>query len=196
MNNLRRRVLIIDGHPDPAPGRFCHALAQAYADGAVESGREVRRINVANEDFGFIRSASQFGLPPDSEFILRSQADFRWAEHIVIVFPLWLGATPALLKAFIEQVARGGLIAEADRLGWSSRLGGRSGRIIVTTGMSAWAYRWIFLAQGVASMKRSIFHFAGIRPLRICYFGDMASALRDTQELRLAHVAALGRQGR
>ena len=31
-----------------------------------------------------------------------------WAEHIVFVFPLWLGTMPAMLKAFLEQVMRPG----------------------------------------------------------------------------------------
>ena len=30
-----RRILIIQGHPDASQRHFCHALAQAYAEGAV-----------------------------------------------------------------------------------------------------------------------------------------------------------------
>lgn len=32
------RLLLIDGHPDPDPARFGHALADAYAAGAAEAG--------------------------------------------------------------------------------------------------------------------------------------------------------------
>ena len=35
-----------------------------------------------------------------------AQADIGWAQHIVLFFPLWLGDMPAVLKAFLEQVAR------------------------------------------------------------------------------------------
>ncbi|WP_348630216.1 NAD(P)H-dependent oxidoreductase, partial [Mesorhizobium sp. M7A.F.Ca.US.002.01.1.1] len=31
-----------------------------------------------------------------------------WADHILFVFPLWLGTMPAMLKAFLEQVMRPG----------------------------------------------------------------------------------------
>ena len=33
----------------------------------------------------------------------------QWAQHLVLMFPLWLGDMPALMKAFLEQVARPGL---------------------------------------------------------------------------------------
>ncbi len=44
-----RWVTIIQGDPDPAGDRLCHALADAYALGAV-GGHEVMRIEVARLD--------------------------------------------------------------------------------------------------------------------------------------------------
>jgi putative NADPH-quinone reductase len=35
-----RRILIIQGHPDPQCGHFCHALAARYAEGASDERRE------------------------------------------------------------------------------------------------------------------------------------------------------------
>jgi hypothetical protein len=32
---MSRRLTIIQGHPDPAGNRLCHALADAYAGGAA-----------------------------------------------------------------------------------------------------------------------------------------------------------------
>lgn len=31
---MSERILVIQGHPDPAGGHFCHALAQAYLEAA------------------------------------------------------------------------------------------------------------------------------------------------------------------
>ena len=52
-----RRILLIQGHPDPKGGHLCHALAQAYADGAAEAGHKLRRVEVAQLDFPLLRSA-------------------------------------------------------------------------------------------------------------------------------------------
>lgn len=38
------RIALIQAHPDPAGGHLCHALAQAYADGAREAGRSARVV--------------------------------------------------------------------------------------------------------------------------------------------------------
>ena len=56
------------------------------------------------------------------EAIRRSQDEVRWAEHLVIVFPLWLGALPALLKAYFEQLFRPGFAFSG-----SLEKGGRKG---------------------------------------------------------------------
>jgi hypothetical protein len=44
---MPRRLTIVQGHPDPAGNRLCHALADAYALGAAAAGHEVMRIEVA-----------------------------------------------------------------------------------------------------------------------------------------------------
>lgn len=42
-----RRILLIQGHPDPSPRRFCRALAEAYEEGARDAGHDVRLLDVA-----------------------------------------------------------------------------------------------------------------------------------------------------
>src|SRR3546814_9849412 len=59
-----------------------------------------------------------------------------WADHLVILYPLWLGDVPALLKGFLEQILRPGFAIDEGSTGMSAKLlTGRSARIIVTMGM-------------------------------------------------------------
>jgi putative NADPH-quinone reductase len=189
-------VLIIDGHPDMKRERFCHAIADSYAQGAAEGDHDVRRIDVARLDFPLLLDASHFGMPPDTDCIRAAQSDFKWADHVVLIFPIWLGALPALLKAFLEQVARGGLIAEANRRGWRPRLKGRSARVIATMGMPELIYRWIFGAHAVAALKAEFLRFAGLSPVRATLMGAADSVSPDVRARRLARVRALGRMAR
>ena len=46
-----KRISIIQGHPDPDEGRFCRALARAYAGGAESAGHSIRWVNVATLKF-------------------------------------------------------------------------------------------------------------------------------------------------
>ena len=92
-----QRILLIQGHPDASAPHLCHALAQAYAQGAIAAGHEVREIEVAAIDFALLRSQHEWelGLLPAS--LKPAQADIGWAQHIVLFFPLWLGYLRALL---------------------------------------------------------------------------------------------------
>jgi putative NADPH-quinone reductase len=191
------RIALIQAHPDSAGGHFCHALAQAYADGAREAGREVRLIDVAQLDFPLLRSQKDW-LEGEAPTALRPAQDtIRWADHLVFVFPLWLGDMPALLKAFLEQIARPGFAfdkVEGNPLG-KKLLTGRSARIIVTMGMPAAVYRWIFRAHSLRSLERNILGFVGIAPIHETLIGGVEGLGQAGVQRWLDEMEALGRGG-
>lgn len=190
MTDGANKVLVIQGHPDPAAGHFDHALADAYAEGAAAAGHEVRRIDVAALDFGFVRSKDDWGEGEVAADIRAAQGDIEWAEHIVFVYPLWLGTMPAILKAFLEQVMRPGF-ALGD--GFKKLLKGRSARVIVTMGMPALAYRWFFRAHSLKSFERNILKFVGISPVRETLIGLVEAPDAGKRTKWLERMRALGR---
>lgn len=161
------RILIVQGHPDASAAHLCHALAESYAAGAREAGHELRQVDVARLDFPLLRSQQdweQGTLPPG---LRQAQEDIAWAQHLLIVFPLWLGEMPALLKGFLEQVARPGFAFKAEGGNPFGRKGlqGRSARVLVTMGMPALVYRFYFRAHSLKSLERNILGFVGIAPI-------------------------------
>jgi putative NADPH-quinone reductase len=99
------------------------------------------------------------------------------AQHLVIVFPLWHGTMPVLLKAFLEQVMRPGVALEYRKHGFPrGLLAGRSGRLVVTMGVPAVIYRWYFRAHGVRGLERSVLRFAGMAPVRETLLGMVDAA--------------------
>ncbi len=169
---MSRNILVIDAHPDADRARFVHALADAYAAGAREGGHEVRRIDLATLDFPLLRSRVQWtdGAPPPP--IARTQDAVRWANHLVFLYPLWLGDMPALLKGFLEQIARPGF-ALAEGPMPKPLLGGRSARLVVTMGMPAFFYRFYFGAHSVKSFERNILKLVGIDPVDHSLVGNV-----------------------
>jgi putative NADPH-quinone reductase len=169
---MTKRVAIIQGHPDPAGNHLLHALADAYAGGAIAARHEVRRIEVAKLEFSLLRTQVEFEtgvLPPA---LVQPRDDMRWAQHWVFLFPLWHGTMPALLKGFLEHIFRPGFALEYKKEGFPKRLlAGRSARIVVTMGMPVLLYRWYFGAYGVRSFERSMLSFAGIKPIRASLYG-------------------------
>lgn len=178
-------IAIIQGHPDASGGHLCHALAEAYAAGAESAGHTVRRIEVAALDFPILRAREDWtGAEPPPD-IRAAQESIAWAEHIVLVYPLWLGTMPALLKAFLEQVFRPGfaVATEGGAQGWRQLLTGRSARVVVTMGMPAFVYRWWFRAHSLKSLERNILKFVGIGPVRESLFG-MVEGVSDARRRR------------
>jgi putative NADPH-quinone reductase len=192
---MSRRITLILGHPDPRGEHFCHALAEAYVNGARAAGHEVRIVDAARAEFPLLRNAQDWeGAPTPA--IRQAQQSIAWAEHLVLVFPLWLGDMPALFKAFLEQVLRPGFaIAEAapGRL-WKKLLKGRSARVVVTMGMPAFFYRIYYRAHSIKNLKRNILDFCGIAPVRTTLIGTI-DADAAAREAWLAKLEALGRGG-
>lgn len=195
---MPKRVVIIQGHPDAQSRHFGHALADEYAKGCEDGGHEVRRIEVAKLDFPLLRTKEEFekGMPPAS--IADAQDAIRWANHLVIIYPLWHGSMPALLKAFFEQVFRQGFGAEYQASSrWPKQLlTGKSARIVVTMGMPAFAYRWIFFAHSLKSLQRNILSFCGIEPIKTTLIGNIEGMSENQRMGWLDELRGLGVLGK
>lgn len=189
-----RKIALIQGHPDLREGRFCRALASTYADAATAAGHEIRTIEVGREPFDLLRSKDEWGSGPPPAALKTAQDTIAWADHLLIIYPLWLGTMPALLKGFFEQVFRPGFAMDPEPGGrWHKRLTGKSARIVITMGMPTLAYRWYFRAHSLKSLERNILAFVGIKPVRSTLIGMVEQS--DARRKRwLQRLADLGRQ--
>jgi putative NADPH-quinone reductase len=193
---LPSKITIIQGHPDSSRRHLCHALADAYADAASQAGHEVSRIEIAGIEFPMLRTQEEFnsGTPPTS---LKPAADaIVAADHIVLVFPLWLGTVPALVKAFLEQVIRPGVAFSYEKYGAKKLLAGRSARIVVCLGMPAWLYRTFYCGHGIRGLRRNVFKFVGFSPVRTTMFGMVEKASEGPKSRWLGIMSKNGAKAR
>lgn len=190
------RIVLIQGHPDPAGEHLGHALADAYARGAAAGGHELRRVEVARLDFPLLRTQAEWkdGAAPPA--LRDAQEAIRWCGHLVLIYPLWLGTMPALVKGFLEQTLRPDLWAGIEGGSWQPRLGGRSARVVVTMGMPALAYRWWFGAHSLKSLERNVLRFSGIRPVRHSLVGSVEATSDAVRQRWLDRMERLGRAAR
>jgi putative NADPH-quinone reductase len=195
---MAARILLIQGHPDCNTRHLCHALAQAYGDGARGAGHEVETVEPALIDFPLLRSAEDWQHGPVPAQLVAAQGAIAHATHLVLIYPLWLGEMPALMKGFLEQVARPGfaIAAQGRNPLRSGLLGGRSARVIVTMGMPAPLYRWFYRAHSLKALQRNILGFAGIRPVRTTIVGGAAGLTPQQVERWCALLRRLGAAAR
>ncbi len=204
-----KRIVILQGHPDPRGHHFGNALANAYANGARAAAHEIKCIDVAQLDFPLLRNSEDFYRGATPEGILPAQDAIRWADHLVIFYPLWHGHFPAFLHAFLEQTFRPGFTVQIGSGEMPKKLlAGKTARIVVTMGMPALIYRWYYRAHSLRSLKRNILGFSGIGPIKTILIGMLGGGagvpdgafptlLSAAQRERwLGKLHELGRQGR
>jgi len=186
------RIAIIVGHA--RTGTYCEALGEAYRRGATAAGHEASLFVTSRMAFdpvlheGFARVQE---LEPD----LKSAHDAMLsADHLVIIFPLWLGTLPAILKAFLERVLQPDLVEPAKLGKFVKILKGKSARVIVTMGMPGFVYRWWFGAHALKMLKRNILAFVGIAPVRSAIYGNVEGAGIERRRAWLEEVEAMGRR--
>jgi putative NADPH-quinone reductase len=187
------RILLIQGHPDCHRPHLCHALAQAYVDGARAAGHDVEVVEPARMSFPLLTSPSEWwhGSPPPQ--LAAVQESIQHADHLVFVYPLWMGDMPALMRGFLEHVTRPGVFMDdPHRPFGAGLLGGRSARLVVSMGMPAVVYRWRYGGYGVKLMRRQILGRAGIRHVRTTLIGRAHTLSAERIDIWRDHLRRLG----
>jgi putative NADPH-quinone reductase len=190
-----RKILLIDAHP--AKSTFCDALAGAYEQAAKEAGFDLKRRNLRDFNFDLnLRQGYQTAQPLEVD-LLEAQQAIRWCEHLVIVYPIWWGSMPALLKGFLDRCLLPGFAFKYHEKGpfWDKLLAGRSARIIVTSDAPA-VYTW--LAYGNApykAMEKAVLKFCGFNPIKRTAIDRVRFLTESERSKVLTCVRKLGRRG-
>ncbi|GLU54196.1 NAD(P)H-dependent oxidoreductase [Dyadobacter frigoris] len=188
-----RKILIINGHPDPES--FAAGIADAYKKGALQAGAEIKELLLSNLDFNPIL---QFGYRKRTELepdLLDAQQKILWAEHIVWVYPVWWGGTPALLKGFIDRTFLPGFAFKYrdNSVWWDKLLTGRSAHIISTLDQPAWYYWLVNGRPTYHTMKKMTLEFSGFKPVRTTTFGPIRKSTEEYRTKWLVKIEQLGR---
>lgn len=190
-STMSKRILIINGHPNPEAFNF--GIAEAYKEGAIAAGAEVREIVI--RDLRFNPNLAQgyrqrTELEPD---LLAAWEKIQWAEHLVWVHPVWWGGLPAITKGFIDRLFLPGMAFRyrENSVFWDKLLTGKSAHIITTLDQPGWYYRLMFGRPSVNQLRRSTLQFCGITPVKVTYIGivktsDETKRLRWLDKIRLA----------
>ena len=194
---MTERIAVIQGHPDGESHHYGHALSNAYTQGAIGAGHDVRVIDVGKLSFPLIRNKMEWENDPLPPELIEAQNDLLWAEHWALFYPIWLGDMPAMLKGFLEQVLRPGLAYVESEPGqmWDQLLVGRSARIVVTMATNTLVYKHFYGAHTVKSLERNILKFCGIDPVKTTLIGEVHKKSQKQLERSIKQMMAYGAKG-
>ncbi len=119
---MGRRILIIQGRPDPAGGHLCHAIAQSYASGASRSGHEVRCVDAAQLEFPIPRTQDEIeNSVPVSCMSAAQETGPLWWSGITPVRSTLIGSVAGMTSAkaeyWIENLKSAGRRARSAKAG-------------------------------------------------------------------------------
>ena len=149
---MRQTTLVVLAHPER--GSFCGAWAEASAAAAAAQGDRVLWSDLYGMGFHPAEGPERYAAPPAPFDALKAQEQaaaagnlppeiaaevdkIRAADRIVIHFPIWWFAPPAMLKGWCDRALVHGLLHDVDRRFDTGPLGGKRALCCVTTGARA-----------------------------------------------------------
>lgn len=179
-------ALVIDGHPNA--DSFAAEVARSYARGFGQA----RVLALRDLDFDVHLRAGYSRAQPLEPDLAAAWSAIETAEHIVVVTPIWWGATPALLSGFFDRVLLPRRAFRFSRVGLPiGMLAGRSGRLLVTTDSP----RAFLALQGdptVRSVRDGTMKYCGIAPTAVTRIGPVRSSSSVRRQRWLDDVVRIG----
>lgn len=197
------RHLIVLGHPDP--DSFCATIARACRDTVRECGHAVTLQDLYATGFDpRLRAEERSGerpLEPAADIAEEVEA-LHAADVITLVYPLWFGMPPAIIKGYIDRVMGAGFSANGlMHEGPVSALAGKR-LMLVTSSASTRPWleekgQWSALRQSFETYLQTVFglcdgghtHFDAVVPgLKPRFVEECAGAVRDQMRAVSAEV--------
>ena len=191
-----KKILIINGHPDKESFNF--GLSEAYKNGAITSGADVREIVIRDLQFN---PNLQYGYRQRTELepdLLDAQEKLKWADHMVWIYPIWWGSVPAIMKGFLDRVLLPGYAFKKreNSVWWDQYFSGQSARLICTLDQPQWYYRWYYGRPSYHAIKKLTLNYIGVKKVKTTSFGPLWQSTALQREKWLHQTEELGRQNR
>jgi NAD(P)H dehydrogenase (quinone) len=192
-----KKIFILLGHPDKRG--VCGALADAYEQSAREAGHEVQRLNIGEMQFDPILHLGYRAIQELEPDLKKFQELVHWADHFVIVHPIWWTGMPALLKGLFDRAWLPGSAFRymkmkngRNSMFWHRLFRGKTARLIVTSGTPPLLVR-LLPGNVNAQLKWGILWFAGFS-VRTKWFGPAENVPEEKKAKWIGIVKEFGRR--
>lgn len=165
------KTLLINANPKVHS--FSLELANAYEAGASQTA-QIRRFNLSDMAFNPSLDTGYDAIQPLEPCLKEFQDAVLWADHIVIVSPIWWGGLPAKFKGLLDRTFLPGATFkfEADNPEPVQLLAGKTAHLVLT--MDAPEDLLEFQAAPVLEqLDRFTLQFCGVEKAYTTLFGSV-----------------------
>lgn len=171
------KTLIIYNHPHE--GSFCSAIRDAVQSGLDTGDHTFKLINLDADGFDPVmreKDLKAFVMGGKGEATVTDEVDplvlsyvekMKWAERIVMIFPIWWMTMPAMMKGFVDKVIFPGLVYKMENGKLVSMLSKLKQVVVITTmNTPAAIYETNFGNSIEGSLIKGTFNQIGIHDIR------------------------------
>lgn len=174
------KILVINGHPDEKS--YVSALFNEYLKNINEESHTIKTLELGKMKYDpVLRYGYRKRMEDDPEIIM-SQNYIRWADHIVIFYPIWFETVPSLLKGWFERVLTPGVAYDMDGYKISKYLKGKTAHLI-STSLSPIIIQIIRGDIELKSVKR-VLQFCGIKVYKVDRLGHYVVGKYESAQKR------------
>ncbi|MHA1213032.1 MAG: NAD(P)H-dependent oxidoreductase [Candidatus Heimdallarchaeota archaeon] len=190
---MLKKILVILGHPDK--DSFNNALAEAYIEGAKETGAETDCLCIRDLELNPNLTKGYNNMQELEPDLKTAQEKIKWADHIVWIFPTWWGLYPAIMKGFIDRAFIPGFSHKyhKGRFLPEKLLKNKTARLILTMDGYYWLYNLVLRRPGINALKLTL-RFVGIKPISVTAIDAVRQKTSEELQNKLAKIKKLGRK--
>ena len=185
-----KNILILNGNPKP--NSFADSLVDAYECTAKETAN-IRTFRLSEMDFNPDLSFGYDQVQPLESCLEAFTNALLWADHLVLIAPIWWGSVPAKLKGLFDRVFLPGVTFkfEQNSLLPTPLLTDKTARVILTMDTPQ------ELAQELAKpvveqLCRYTLEYCGFEKPKVNFFGSVILSDDNQKSNWKTTVAELG----
>ncbi|HRH24123.1 MAG TPA: NAD(P)H-dependent oxidoreductase [Candidatus Paceibacterota bacterium] len=194
------KIYLFLGHPN-TDATLASGIADAYEAAAKAAGHEVRRADIGKLQFDPILHKGYRAIQELEPDLKKVQEDITWADHFVLIYPLWWSSVPALLKGMIDRMwlprFAFSFIKAPDgksTMGWHRLLKGRTARVIILLKNFPIIERFLY-GNYTSDIVNAVLRFSGFK-VRLTEVGNSEALSDKAKASWMKKIEKLARKGR
>ncbi len=184
------KTLFVYAHPNHQS--LCHDLWQSAVAAATSQGSEVHSLDLHAMNFNPVleynsqKRRRDMYLEPEME---EHRQWIRWADRIVLIYPIYWGRPPAMLLGWIDRLFAANFAFKDENKNFPKPLLVGKEAVCISTmkGPTFYPLFWLGNAHKIL-MKRALFGYVGIKKVKFFEFGG-AEKPNGPQKKMLAKVS-------